>query len=463
MDELQKQQRTKLVIDTISKNLPALKRFSGITNAGAGLRLTNGRFTDEICIVIEVEKKKPLTDLNENEIIPSAIEDIPVDIIERRPAVLYDLIIPVEEAINQARYRPLQGGCQITNGIEVKPGQVSVGTLGCMVFIPASSKKNEYNALLSNYHVMFANGGKVGQAIGQPYLSVADTVGAITAGDKLGNEVDFAIAKQASGVACTNDVLTIGALTGFGEAYVGQRVRKYGRTTEYTIGQVTLVGWWMNPDPPYNIVYTGLTIYEGYPDINPLGRFSDGGDSGSVIVNNSNEVIGLLWGGNNSVPDATYANDQRRLHQVEGNFTIPVPTTFQMQQIFSDTTRLDKYKQLLQQSAHSREIYSEFVNNVEEGSRLVNEQRECMVAWQRLKGPAFISLIKDMDPEAPYGFERSVDGVAAEDMISGMATVFKKHGSKPLADAIGKHGEELTSYVSKSKTVEEIIAFIVRT
>ena len=218
----------------------------------------------------------------------------------------------------------------------------------------------------------------------------------------------------------------------------------------------------MSPDPPYTIVYTGLTIYEGYPNINPTGRFSDSGDSGSVIVNDSNKVVGLLWGGDNLVPDATFANDQRRLHQVGGNFTIPVPTPLQMQQIFSDTARLDLYKELLQQSEHSREIYSEFINNVEEGIRLVNEHRECMVAWQRLKGPTFISLIKDMDPQAPYVFERSVDGVTAEEMISGMAAAFKKHGSKSLAEAIEKHGEEIRSHVSKSKTVEEVIAFIVR-
>jgi len=31
-----------------------------------------------------------------------------------------------------------------------------------------------------------------------------------------------------------------------------------------------------------------------------------------------------------------------------------------------------------------------------------------------------------------------------------------------LAEAIEKHGEEIRSHVSKSKTVEEVIAFIVR-
>jgi hypothetical protein len=83
-------------------------------------------------------------------------------------------------------------------------------------------------------------------------------------------------------------------------------VRKRGRTTGLTYGKVTSV------DASVTINYgDGLGSHtlknqiRIEPDTAKSAQFSDHGDSGSVVVDDNNKVVGLLFGGS---PAATYAN-----------------------------------------------------------------------------------------------------------------------------------------------------------
>lgn len=451
MENLANKQRTELVIETIRKNWATLQSYDNIVSTGAGLRTKNGEYTDEICIVIAVEKKKPENELNASRIFPATIDNIGIDITEKRefrPAILQ---IPADEMANRERYRPLLGGCLITNGRIGPNGMASAGTLGCLVYIGASKKKNAYTALLSNYHVMYDNGGTTNTGIGQPDILPSNYVGRIITGSKVGTELDFAIAKLDDNIPIKNEVIEIGTLKGFADAYVTQQVRKYGFKTLLTKGTVTKVNVIIVGEFPVT-VYTGVEI----TGLNP--PFADEGDSGSVVVDYNNKVIGLLWGVQVANENIGIANDQRMLLSVEPNVQIPVPDTYQMQEIFSDQPRLDSYKTLMQRSSYSRQLYNDFTRHLEETVRLVNEDRESMVAWQRLQGPSFISIIKNLDIRLPYRFERSIKGISVEDMVTGMAAVFKKRGSPSLAAAIEKHAPVIAAAVAGSETVEEMIA-----
>lgn len=459
MSDEQNKQRTQEVFDVITKNAALIATFKDVTDTGAGLKRVNGQFTEDICLVITVEKKKPLDELEPDQVIPSSIDGMAVDVVSKPHPIKRSLKLPVEEAANQNKYRPLVGGCQISNGIE-EDGLVEVGTLGCMIYLTYPS--NDWIGMMSNDHVIYANGAQKYQEIGQPMLTTTSVAGKAIFGAEVPDQVDYAVADIAEGVEVTNDVLEIGTLKGFGNAFVRQEVRKYGITTALTTGQVTYVGYYIIK--PLNVyVYTGITIYEGWPDIIYRGRFSDKGDSGSVIVNNDNLVVGLLWGGElDPMTDATWANDQRRLRTDYGDFDIPVPTNFQIQQIFSDTARLEQYSALLQQSERGRQLLQAFTDNAPECIRLAHEQRECKLAWQRSKGPAFMSIRKGLGTDTPFVLKRSIDGVAIEDMITKMAGVFKTHGSASLAAAIEDHGEDILAAVSKSTTLEEVIDYFVK-
>jgi len=110
------------------------------------------------------------------------------------------------------------------------------------------------------------------------------------------NRLDAALARPVDPAMFTSDIRTIGTVSGSKDATLGMRVRKYGRTTEYTEGNVTLINATVNI--AYNTAsgqktarFVGQTI---------TGAMSQGGDSGSLIVDaTDSKAVGLLFAGSN--------------------------------------------------------------------------------------------------------------------------------------------------------------------
>src|SRR6266436_4440372 len=92
-----------------------LRAIPGVHAVGVGPKITGGKHTGQPAIVIFVEKKKPLSELSSDDVIPAEIEGIKTDVHEApKPRLV-------------APELPLQGG------IQLQPGGVhSEGTLGCI-------------------------------------------------------------------------------------------------------------------------------------------------------------------------------------------------------------------------------------------------------------------------------------------------------------------------------------------
>jgi hypothetical protein len=108
------------------------------------------------------------------------------------------------------------------------------------------------------------------------------------------NRVDCALGRPVDPAMFSDQIRQIGAVSGTKPATLGMRVRKYGRTTEYTEGLVTLMNATVNI--AYNTVagsktarFTGQVITEA---------MSQGGDSGSLVLDTAeNKAVGLLYAG----------------------------------------------------------------------------------------------------------------------------------------------------------------------
>ncbi len=108
------------------------------------------------------------------------------------------------------------------------------------------------------------------------------------------NRLDAALARPLDPTMFSSNIQTIGVVSGTKEPVLGMRVRKFGRTTEYTEGNITLINATVNI--AYNTAagqktarFIGQTITEA---------MSQGGDSGSLIVDaTENKVVGLLFAG----------------------------------------------------------------------------------------------------------------------------------------------------------------------
>ncbi len=59
-----------------------LMSHANVVGVGVGLRQVAGEYTDEKAIVVMVTKKMPIAQLGEDDILPTEIEDIPIDVQE---------------------------------------------------------------------------------------------------------------------------------------------------------------------------------------------------------------------------------------------------------------------------------------------------------------------------------------------------------------------------------------------
>jgi hypothetical protein len=177
-----------------------------------------------------------------------------------------------------------------------KPPVTTPGTSGCDIVDTLVTVSNALASLLGSQKRVTAttlSASSAGaQSIDMP-IPVAASSPAAQA-EVPTNLVDCALAKPVNPAMFIDQILQIGKVSGTKPASLGMRVRKYGRTTGYTEGNITLLNATVNI--AYNTMagsktarFTGTIITEA---------MSQGGDSGSLIVDAAeNRAVGLLFAG----------------------------------------------------------------------------------------------------------------------------------------------------------------------
>lgn len=309
--------------DTIRELLPELNPslFSrpNVIATGIGYKKVQGKITDDLCIICSVENKVASTSLTEKQLVPAVVRGIPTDV--QPVGLIHALQSPT------GRFRPAPGGVSIGHV------HITAGTLGCLV------KKNNKVCILSNNHVL-ANSNQAGRGdmilqpgphdggrISNDQIARLDdfikivfenepggcrVANAITglanllariAGrktrlysistDSSGNLVDCAIAEPLNQADVTDQILQIGKVTGIAEGALGMKVKKSGRTTGLTEGVIEQI-------------YASVRVSFGsgktalFTDQLIAGAMSQGGDSGSAVLSENNDIVGLLFAGSTS-------------------------------------------------------------------------------------------------------------------------------------------------------------------
>jgi hypothetical protein len=103
------------------------------------------------------------------------------------------------------------------------------------------------------------------------------------------NTVDCALAKPLSPDLVSPDILNIGVPIGLGTVTLGTALQKMGRTTGYTTGQITQL------DVTVSVDYGGKIA--AFRNQLMAGAMSQGGDSGSAVLDMNKQVVGLLFAG----------------------------------------------------------------------------------------------------------------------------------------------------------------------
>ena len=292
---------------------------------GVGVGFKNG-VPGQKSIVVMVEKKLPLAALSEVDMIPRTFGAVKTDVIET--GEIKAGIALTEELKRTDKWRPAPGGVSIGHY------KITAGTLGTVVY---STYSDGTRYLLSNNHVFAnSNDAEKGDPILQPgphdggtledqladlhvfapidfseepgLCSIAEyyarfgnflaekmgskhRVNSIRSNIQAVNYFDAAIAKPLIQSDIDPGIIGIGEIYGVETAYIGQRVVKSGRTTEFTEGNISLT------HATIKVSYGGGKMAT-FEDQLVAGPMSAGGDSGSLVVSgDTTNAVGLLFAG----------------------------------------------------------------------------------------------------------------------------------------------------------------------
>ena len=320
--------------EVVKKFTAELLRKKNVVMVGLGTKQVGGIDTGKVALVVGVKQKLPLSELAAEDIVPPQIKGLVTDVIEVGEIKLLN-----DSPDRTKRWRPAPGGVSIGHY------QVTAGTLGCLVY------KNGEPLILSNNHVLAnVNEAQIGDPILQPGAYDGGTVeedelaklynfveikilgpspcsvakAIVNIGNFLarllgretrliafagleGNLVDCAIAKPNKDGDVDNTILEVDGISGELEPEVGMRVKKSGRTSGLTHGQVKQVGVTAN-------VNVGKGRMALFTDQCAMGAMSQPGDSGSIILSEDNKCVGLLFAGSDIITIANkYSNVKAKL------------------------------------------------------------------------------------------------------------------------------------------------------
>lgn len=287
-----------------------------VVAVGVGRKTTAGRATDELALVASVVSKQPESRLATAERVPPRVAGLPTDVVVTGP------IFALQS--RTGRVRPAPGGVSIGHLA------ITAGTLGCLV------RKGGVLQILSNNHVLAnSNDAQRGDAILQPGAAdggsdpgdriallgdfvpiefdepgsdcpvagaVAGVLNAAAAAVRSDtrlqavrplqseNLVDAALAEPLNPGDVSPEILEIGTLAGIAEGTLGLSIQKSGRTTARTTGTIEQV------DVTVRVSY-GVGRSATFVDQVMAGAMSQGGDSGSVVLDMENRLVGLLFAG----------------------------------------------------------------------------------------------------------------------------------------------------------------------
>ena len=261
-----------------------------VVAVGISEKSVAGKPSGELSVCFYVEKKLPLSRVSGADVVPQAIS-LPGD-----TSVFTDVkeMGTFRPEVNQKR-SPIQSGFSVAH---IK---ITAGTVGAIV------KRGGRLHILSNSHVLALGGkAKLGDKIvypgpadgGAPPADLVASLAFVHPFDTSGafvNRVDAALAEIAAARLPDVSLAIAKAVKPLGTVLPRRdmKVVKVGRTTGQTTGKVIDVNF------RFVLTYPGVGKV-AYIDQVLCSRYTDGGDSGSIVVDSgSGKIVGLHFAGAN--------------------------------------------------------------------------------------------------------------------------------------------------------------------
>ncbi|WP_299746917.1 DNA/RNA non-specific endonuclease [uncultured Tateyamaria sp.] len=283
-----------------------------VTSIGVGRKNGDG----EVSIVFTVREKVEVSALEGigSKPLPEVIEangvTVPTDVVQREYQPSYMIVENAQSSVLKTRLDPLVPGASVSHPTG------TAGTLGAIVFDPATGDP----CMLSNWHVLHGETGKVGDKIVQPGPFDDNNVAANSCGvllrSHLGVAGDCAIARI-QGRGFDRAVHSLGAvLTQMAEVALGDTVVKTGRTTETTHGKVRRTDVIVKIDFGAALGSKNIGCFEIGPDPEYPAegdQISMGGDSGAVWIISEKDRATEIFAGLHFAGEGAGSSDDHAL------------------------------------------------------------------------------------------------------------------------------------------------------
>lgn len=481
-----------------------LTALPNVTGVGIGGRVRGGERIRELVLKVYVLRKLPAAEVDPAELIPAEFEGIPTDVAEM-PATGTNVQAPTgkpeitTDRADARRQRPLVGGCRL----QVDLSGAGFGTLGCM-FVNVADLTKVY--ALTNWHVLLGRAGAaptVGTTkAGQPTSddSVTKCCSAIigkVAGGIRDTMSDVGLVQLDPGTQWKADILEIGAVAGKhtitpAEAGSHIAVRKRGERSGVTGGTIDSIGMTTTVS---GITRNNTIIVAPNPDpAQPTGTalfFDQPGDSGSALVNDANEVVGVVFarpdpdgppnpgyhglvegwalpiddiisavaahdaltvdvavavmpGIVNTVPGAAMVAVPAELAPALHGSLAPVLVPVGGAQLkVPPQAALARLEHDLDRSERGRALVTLWLEHQAELLRLLNSNRRVATVWHRSGGAALFQLLTRMLSDPELVLPTSLHGEPLASCIDRLCAVFDRFASPALRSALAREHDGL--------------------
>jgi len=360
-----------------------------------------------------------------------------------------------------------------------------VGTLGCLATLRSNPS---IQVMLSCDHVIYEGGPSTSLKIGSPdagscrscctknIVAVASDPGFQGPAPGAGPYIDCAIARLGAGVVGINQISGLAAnaaappggvnpgtfIAGSAAAVDTERVRvaTFGRIIDGT-------------------VRTGVSLASGQTGqlliTVDAGQGSDvvsgTGDSGAVVVNRFNQVVGLMHARGAADPNSITEQSMTIIAapigpvldalRIDIRSAVPStphagsvllevpdrPTEVKAEPEF-DAQPLFRLERRLRATPLGAELVDAGYRHAPEIADLVHHCRRVTLAWHRSHGPAWVAHLLNAARDETYDIPAQVDGVGRLELLGLMRDRLAAHGSAALRDDIERHGGAVLASVA---------------
>jgi hypothetical protein len=448
-----------------------LLKIPGVTGVAIGQKEKNGVNTGEISILVLVETKKQEKEIPTNQLIPPEINGVKTDVIQTGPI----------------RLHANRGGSALESD-----HASGVGTLGGFAFTQETTPKA---VLLTNQHVVLdgTNTTPLNGEVGPQICSICSPCCSKVIGNVLkvilNQNVDGAIALLKPGTQILPEVESIGVIgdihsitqaeSDSGTFVVKLYSRKQNKVINGTVKSIHLGGSIKQHDGSLHRTYQNQIL------INSTDMFGDFGDSGSIVLDNSNRVVGLFFGGNDPGTIAfacpiAQVESQLQIHMATGTaagqvFTVPKNPSNTTAGDPIDMTPLIGGKAVVSPRAEKlNQVYKKVLSteqgraydklyhtHMEEVRYLINNNKRVATVWHRNQGPAFLAHFSNSIMDEKYILPDEVRLVRLTDLLDNMADILNKYGSITLKQDIAEHLQNILEYARECNTANKLISRLI--